>query len=40
MSSTDTGDAIEVDWAIEKGYYLYRNKLSFESNTGNRCGIG
>jgi thiol:disulfide interchange protein DsbD len=30
---TDTGDAIEVDWAIEDGYYLYRNKLGFESNT-------
>jgi thiol:disulfide interchange protein DsbD len=30
---SDTGTAIEVDWAIEEGYYLYRNKLSFESNT-------
>ncbi len=30
---TDTGTAIEVDWAIEDGYYLYRNKLGFESNT-------
>ena len=30
---SDTGDAIEIDWAIEDGYYLYRNKLSFESNT-------
>jgi len=29
----DTGDAIEIDWAIEDGYYLYRNKLAFESNT-------
>jgi len=29
----DTGDAIEIDWAIEDGYYLYRNKLGFESNT-------
>jgi thiol:disulfide interchange protein DsbD len=29
----DTGDAIEIDWAVEDGYYLYRNKLSFESNT-------
>ena len=29
----DTGDAIEVDWAIDEGYYLYRNKLSFESAT-------
>jgi thiol:disulfide interchange protein DsbD len=31
--ATDTGDAIEVDWAIEPGYYLYRNKLSFASGT-------
>jgi thiol:disulfide interchange protein DsbD len=30
---SDAGDAIEVDWAIEDGYYLYRNKLGFESNT-------
>ena len=30
---SDTGSAIEVDWAIEEGYYLYRNKLSFESKT-------
>ena len=29
----DTGDAIEVDWAIDEGYYLYRNKLAFESAT-------
>lgn len=29
----DTGDAIEIDWAIEEGYYLYRNKLGFESAT-------
>ena len=29
----DTGSAIEVDWAIEEGYYLYRNKLGFESNS-------
>jgi thiol:disulfide interchange protein DsbD len=30
----DTGDAIEIDWAIEDGYYLYRGKLGFESATG------
>jgi thiol:disulfide interchange protein DsbD len=30
---SDTGDAIEVDWAIEDGYYLYRNELAFESAT-------
>ena len=29
----DTGTAFEIDWAIEDGYYLYRNKLGFESNT-------
>ncbi len=30
---TDTGDALEIDWAIEDGYYLYRQKMSYESNT-------
>jgi len=30
---TDTGDALEIDWAIEDGYYLYREKMSYESNT-------
>lgn len=30
---TDTGDALEIDWAVEDGYYLYRQKMSFESNT-------
>ena len=29
----DTGTALEIDWAIEDGYYLYRNKLAFESAT-------
>ena len=29
----DTGDALEVDWAIDDGYYLYRDKLAFESAT-------
>ena len=32
---TDTGDAFEIDWAIEDGYYLYRNKLGFETKTAN-----
>ena len=27
----DTGDAIEVDWVVEDGYYLYRNKMSYAS---------
>jgi len=30
---TDTGNSIEVDWAIEDDYYLYRKELAFESNT-------
>ena len=30
---TDTGDALEIDWLIEDGYYLYRQKMSYESNT-------
>lgn len=32
-AASDTGSAIEVDWVIEEGYYLYRQKLSFQSNT-------
>jgi len=28
---TDTGDALEVDWAIADCCYLYRNKLEFQS---------
>ena len=27
----DTGDAIEIDWVVEDGYYLYRNKMSYQS---------
>ncbi len=30
---SDTGDAFEIDWAIYKHAYLYKNKLSFESGT-------
>jgi len=30
---SDTGDAIEIDWAIEDDYYLYRKDLSFETTT-------
>jgi len=30
---SDTGSALEIDWAIEDGYYLYRKKLSFQSNS-------
>ena len=32
-AAVDTGTAIEVDWALEDGYYLYKEKLSFGSNT-------
>ncbi|MGI9271517.1 MAG: protein-disulfide reductase DsbD [Woeseiaceae bacterium] len=30
---TDTGDAFEIDWAIEDDYYLYRKELKFETTT-------
>ena len=30
---TDTGDAFEIDWVVEEGYYLYRDQLEFESGT-------
>jgi thiol:disulfide interchange protein len=33
MWSSDTGDALEIDWAIADGYYMYRNKLDFASDT-------
>ncbi len=29
----DTGNAIEIDWVVEAGYYLYRNKMSYASNS-------
>jgi len=29
----DTGDAIEIDWVVEEGYYLYRNKMSYAANS-------
>lgn len=29
----DNGDSLDVDWAIEDGYYLYKAKLGFESAT-------
>ena len=28
---TDTGNALEIDWAIDECCYLYRDKLAFES---------
>lgn len=30
---TEAGGAVEVDWIVEDGYYLYRNKLGFDSAT-------
>ena len=33
------GDAVQVNWTIEEGYYLYRKKTSFESET-NSIGLG
>ena len=32
-AAVDTGSVIEIDWAIEDGYYLYKKKLSFSSNS-------
>ncbi|MFZ2168806.1 MAG: protein-disulfide reductase DsbD, partial [Methylococcaceae bacterium] len=29
-----TSDQLEISWAIAEGYYLYRNKMHFESKTG------
>jgi len=29
----DTGSAIEIDWVVEDGYYLYRNKMSYASGS-------
>jgi thiol:disulfide interchange protein DsbD len=29
----DTGEAIEIDWVVEEGYYLYRNKMSYQSGS-------
>ena len=29
----DTGQAIEIDWVVEEGYYLYRNKMSYSSGS-------
>ena len=29
----DTGSAIEIDWVVEDGYYLYRNKMSYSSGS-------
>lgn len=30
---TDTGSAIEIDWAIEDGYYLYKKRLGVASTS-------
>ena len=29
----DTGAAIKINWSIEDGYYLYRKKMNFVSNS-------
>jgi len=29
----DTGDALEIDWVVEDGYYLYRSKMSYQSGS-------
>jgi thiol:disulfide interchange protein DsbD len=29
----DTGETIEIDWVVEEGYYLYRGKMSYASNS-------
>lgn len=29
----DTGSSIKINWSIEDGYYLYRKKINFVSNT-------
>ena len=29
----DAGDMLEIDWAVEDGYYLYKEKFGFESDT-------
>ena len=32
-AAVDTGSAVEIDWVVEDGYYLYRKDLAFESNS-------
>lgn len=32
-AAADTGDAIEIDWVVEDGYYLYRSKMSYASGS-------
>jgi thiol:disulfide interchange protein DsbD len=29
----DTGSSLEIDWALQDGYYLYKNKLAFATTT-------
>ena len=29
----DTGSTIKIDWSIKDGYYLYRKKMNFISNS-------
>lgn len=32
---TDTGDALEIDWAVDDGAYMYRDSFAFEVATSN-----
>lgn len=32
-AAADTGSAIEIDWVVEDGYYLYRGKMSYASGS-------
>lgn len=32
-AAADTGETIEIDWVVEAGYYLYRNKMSYSSGS-------
>lgn len=32
-AAADTGKTIEIDWIVEDGYYLYRNKMSYASGS-------
>ncbi len=31
----DAGDALEIDWAVEDGYYMYRDSFGFEATSAN-----
>ena len=29
----DAGDALEIDWAVEDGYYMYRDWFGFDTSS-------